>query len=240
MSELRYPIPWRVVFSIGENIVRGTETSVDRFSAGFVARMRPEPVVLGLENLPERPRFVLVANHYQRPGLWIAHAASVLTQAVRRRYGVIDPPVRWVVTANWPPVQIGNWRVASPGDVLLGRVAKALCCYPVAFAGANPELTARTLRRLLREARTLACPIGLFPEGVAGVAGKLSEPLPGVDRLLRQLAKGGWPVVPVGIGEEGGFVMRFGAAVGCDELLRSPDSARLAMERVGGLMHVHS
>ena len=213
--------------------MHGTEASVDTFSAGFVSQMRPEPSVTGLENLPESPRFVLVANHYQRPGLWIAHAASVLTQVVRRRYGAIDPPVRWMVTANWPAVKLGAWKLPSPGDWLLPRVAQALCCYPVAFAGSNPEFTARTLRRLLRDARTLPCPLGIFPEGATATAGVLSPPLAGVDRLLRQLARGGWPVLPAGIGEDDQrLLVRFGALVPAVEVLAAPDPAALAMQRI--------
>ena len=236
MSEIRYPVPWSVVFSIGPNIWQGTEASVDRFTAGFAARIQPPPVLLGLENLPESPRFVLVANHYQRPGLWIAHVASVLTQAVNKRYGPLDPPVRWVVTANWPATRIGPWKLPSPGDWLLPRVANALCCYPVAFAGTNPEYTAATLRRLLRDARTLNCPIGIFPEGAAATAGKLSDPLPGVDRLLRRLAKSGWPLLPVGIGERGGIVIRVGKCVSAGEVAESADPAKLAMDRIGAAL----
>jgi hypothetical protein len=232
VSELRYAVPWSVVFSIGPNIWRGTESSVDRFSAGFTARMQPAPVLTGVENFPGSPRFVLAANHYQRPGLWIAHAASVLTQAVKARYGAIDPPVRWVVTANWPPLKIGSWKLPSPGDWMLPRVAKALCCYPVAFAGANPEFTARTLRRLLRDARSLSCPIGIFPEGAAGTAGTLTDPLPGVDRLLRQLAKSGWPVLPVGIGEKGSFLIRVGEVIAAGDLVGAGDPAKLVMEGI--------
>ncbi len=232
MSEIRYPVPWSVVFSIGPNIWRGTEASVDRFSAGFVSRIQPAPVLLGLENLPESPRFVLVANHYQRPGLWIAHVASVLTQMVNGRYGPLDPPVRWVVTANWPATRIASWTLPSPGDWLLPRVAHALCCYPVAFARTNPEYTAGTLRRLLRDSRTLTCPIGIFPEGAAAVAGNLSDPLPGVDRLLRRLGKSGWPLVPVGISERGGIVIQVGECVAAGEIAESPDPAELAMEKI--------
>jgi len=236
VSEIRYAVPWDVLFSIGPNIWTGVPTSVDRFSAGFTARIQPEPVLLGLEYLPDNPRFVLVANHYQRPGLWIAHVASVLTQVVRRRYGPGDPPVRWIVTANWPPVRIGRWRLPSPGDWLLPRVARALCCYPVAFAGADPGFTAKTLHQMLRDLKTLGRPIGLFPEGAAATAGKLSPPLPGVDRLLRQLAKRGWPVLPAAISEDGRFVIRLGRLIGTDELMEGPDPAALAMQRIKELL----
>lgn len=117
------------------------------------------------------------------------------------------------------------------------KVARALCCYPVAFAGSSPEFTARTLRRLLRDARTLNCPIGLFPEGAAATAGRLSAPLPGVDRLLRQLAKSNWPIVPAGIGEAGVGESRrlrvhIGPAVSASAILDNADPAALAMDHI--------
>lgn len=218
------------------HILHGTQESVDAFSAAVVSQMDPPPLIEGQQHLPADPRFLLVANHYQRPGLWILHSASVLTQAIRRHYGELDPPVRWIVTANWPPLRVGKWRIASPGDLLLPRVANALACYPVSFAGQNPAFTAHSLRRILREARTLPCPIGLFPEGAAGVAGRLHPPLPGVGRLIAHLAKAGLPAVPAGISEAGRFLIRFGAPVAPAELLAAPDAAALTMQRVAALL----
>ncbi|HBY61142.1 MAG TPA: hypothetical protein DEH78_15070, partial [Solibacterales bacterium] len=168
---IRYPAPWDLVFGLTPYIAKGTPRNVDEFSAEIVRRMQPGPVYEGLDRLPEDPRFLLVANHYQRKGLWILHTGAALTQAIRQRYGPGDPPVRWVVTANWPPVRIGPWRFPSPGDWLLPKVAAALGCYPVSFARHNPGFTARSLRRILREAPRSNRPIGLFPEGVAGAAG---------------------------------------------------------------------
>jgi len=238
MSELvSYPIPWDLVFGLWPNMLHRRPTSVDEFSAGICARIQPEPIISGWENLPKSARFVLAANHYQRPGLWIMHAASVVTQAIRKHYGPGDPPVRWMVTANWPALKLGPLRFRSPGDILLPRVADALACYPVSFVGANPAYTARSLRRILREAAHWNRPLGIFPEGVAGTAGKLTEPIPGVDRLLAHLAKHGLPVQAVGISEgQGRLVVRFGKTIQTGELVKADDPARLTMERIGGLL----
>lgn len=234
MSDLvSYPVPWDLVFGLWPNMLHRTPTSVDAFSAAIVARLQPEPLLEGLEHLPPSPRFVLAANHYQRPGLWIMHAASVLTQAIRKHYGPGDPPVRWMVTANWPAIKLGPLRIPSPGDILLPRVADALACYPVSFANTNPAYTARSLRRILRAAPSLERPLGLFPEGVAGVAGTLTDPLPGVDRLLAHLAKHGLPVQPAAISEgQGRLIVRFGPTITCAELLAATDPAELTMQRI--------
>lgn len=201
----RYAVPWDLVFGLWPHIREGSRTDVDAFSRGVAERIDPPPLIEGMENLPPDPRFVLAANHYQRKGLWILHPAAVLTQIVRERYGPGNPPVRWLVTANFP-----RWGpLPSPGDWLLPRVAHALWCYPVAFHGSNRSFTARSVLRLLREAPRLNRPIGIFPEGAAGVAGGLGRALRGVDRLIERI---GWPVAPVAISEEDRLVFRIGRA----------------------------
>ena len=233
---LRYPVPWDLVFGLTGHIRRGSRTDVDAFTRDVVARMDPAPLYEGLEHLPPDPTFLLIANHYQRKGLWILHTASAITQAIRRHYGESDPPVRWVVTANWPRWKFGRWSCPSPGDAVLPRVAHALHCYSIPFSGKDPGRTARALRGILSEAAGKDRPIGLFPEGVAGTAGTLSEALPGVDRFIRQLARKGIPGVPCGVSEQGSLVIRFGAPVGAEKLLASSDAAREMMRRVGQLL----
>jgi hypothetical protein len=88
----------------------------------------------------------------------------------------------------------------------------------------------------LKAAPTLTRPIGLFPEGVAGVAGQLTQPLPGVDRLIAHLGKIGLPALPCAISETDRLIVRFGPLVPAAELVRSPQSAELVMGRVGDLL----
>ena len=179
------------------------------------------------------PTFVLAANHYQRKGLWILFPAAVLTQVIRQRYGPENPPVRWMVTANWPRVRVGPLSLPSPGDVLLPRVADALACYPVSFAGSNQAFTARSLRRILREAPRANRPLGIFPEGVGGSAGVFTKPIPGVERLLNHLAKAGMPVVPVCISEfEDRLIFRIGAPISTSELISASNAADLVLARI--------
>jgi len=239
-SELiQYPVPWDLVRGLTPHLAHRTATNIVDFTARIVERMQPPPEIHGLEHLPDNPRFVLAANHYQRPGLWILHTAAVLTQALVRRYGKADPPVRWIVTANWPPIRLGAWKIASPGDWILPRVAEVLQCYPVSFAGQNPAFTARSVRRILKDARTSPAAIGIFPEGVAGSAGQLTAPLPGVDRFLALLGKAGLPVVPCGVSEAGRFVIRFGEPIPAATVAEAEDPAAMAMEKIRQLMSLN-
>lgn len=233
---ISYPIPWDIVFGLTKHFANGTRESVDAFSRGVTERIQPPAVIEGLEHLPADPRFILVPNHYERKGLWILHCASVITQVIRQRYGPGDPPVRWVVTANWPPIKLGKWTLASPGDILLPKVAHVLHCYPVSFAGTNAQFTAQSIRRILKEAPESDRPLGLFPEGAAGIAGQLTDPLPGVERLIAHLGKRGMPAVPCGISENGRFIIRFGQPIAPKELVSAPDAARLCMQRIAGLI----
>jgi hypothetical protein len=240
---LTYPVPWDVVFSLTPNLRSGIPVSFDDISRRIAERLTPEPLIEGLEHLPPSPRFVLAANHYERKGLWIAHSACTLTQIIRRRYArpdgsSIDPPVRWVVTANFPRLNIGPIKLPSPGDLLLPRVAHVLSCYPVSFVGSDPAATAASVRRLLRDAPNIPGAIGLFPEGVAGRAGQLAPPLPGVGRLLVLLARLGFSVQPVGISEAPApdgrlrFVFRFGAHIPTSTIAASGNPGELVMHQI--------
>lgn len=227
-----YPTPWRQVLALTPHIWAKTRYSVKTFTEQSLPCLKPDPQIEGLENLPPSPAFVLAPNHYQRPGLWILHPCSVITVALQRHYDLPDPPIRWVVTANWPPVKIGPWKLPSPGDWLLPRVAHALHCYPVSFAGTNPALTARSYRTLLKDAKSLDRPLGIFPEGVAGRAFQMAPPLPGVERLFVTLAKLGLPVVPCGMHETDRLVVRFGSVISPAELESAPHAADLIMARI--------
>ena len=233
---IRYTVPWDLVLGLTPHLVRGTRESITDFTAAICSRMKPAPRIEGLHRLPEDPRFVLIANHYQRPGLWILHTAAVLTQAIVDRYGAGEPPVRWVVTANWPPFRCGSLRFPNPGDRLLPRVAEVLSCYPVAFAGSNPKYSSASIRRILRESRGWNRPLGIFPEGVGGVAGVLSAPLPGSGRLIRHLAERGMPVVPAAVSEPDGVLVEFGERIPVAELVEAQDAAELALSRVESIL----
>lgn len=232
---LTYPVPFRLLArELSGPILRKERADAGRIYRAIVARMNPPPLFEGLDNLPETPRFILAANHYERSGLWIAHIASALACAMSARYGAI-PPIRWIVTANWPRWRVGPFAVRSPGDILLPRVAHAVWCYAVPFAGTNPTRSAQSLRRLVKDAGSLSSPVGIFPEGAGAKAGTPGPPLPGISRLLSLMAAKNWGVLPVGVSEAGRFVMRFGCLMPAHEIVESRDPAEEVMVRVRAL-----
>lgn len=234
---LSYPVPWRLIAGITPYIASGRRRDLDDFTRQILTLMDPPPVFDSLDLLPENPRFVIIANHYQRKGLWILHPAAAITQAISQRYGPHPFPVRWMVTANWPRLRLGPLSFPSPGDWLLPKVAHALSCYPVSFAGSNPRFTAHSIRQLLRDAQASDRPIGIFPEGVAGSAGRITQPLPGVGRLLQNLAKLGLPAVPAAISESGGRLhIQFLQPLPAAALIAHPNPDQLCLDAVAAAL----
>jgi 1-acyl-sn-glycerol-3-phosphate acyltransferase len=229
VSELRYPVPWDIIFRLTPYIARGTPAPTPVLLRSLLERMQPRPLYAGLEHIPPAPPFVLAANHYQRRHLWIAHAAAALAEPLRLRF--CSTPVRWIVTSNWPPLVLGPLRIPSPGDWLLPRVAAALGYYSVPFAASRPGRTASSLRRLLRDAPSSI--VGIFPEGARATTGPLSPPLPGLDRLFLHLARAGLAVLPARVSESGSrFLIRFGAPLPPPLIIESPSRSSLVMRAI--------
>ena len=236
MSDKIYPAPWDFLAALFPHVPRLTRASHEHVSALLVRRMNPEPAIEFADRIPSSPRFVLAANHYQRKGLWIAYPAAAIMRALLAKFGPLEPVIRWIVTGNWPPWHLGPLRIPSPGDVLLPRVAHSLWAYDVPFAGADPAHAAASIRRLLRDARTASQPFGLFPEGVAGTAGRIAPPLAGTDRLIAMLANQGFPVLPARIYETSRVVVRFGQPIPASELVTANNAAELTMTRISDLL----
>jgi 1-acyl-sn-glycerol-3-phosphate acyltransferase len=137
-----------------------------------------------------------------------------------------------MVTANWPRIRVGPLSFRSPGDILLPRVAHVWSCYPISFSGTNPAYTGRSIRRILTDMPQANRPLGLFPEGVHGAAGHITDAVPGLSRFLTSLSSLGVPVVPVGVSEHGRFILRFGPTISSDELRNADDAATLVLQRI--------
>lgn len=230
MSELRYPIPWDLVLSLTPHIARRTQARTAALLAAIVERMPAPPLFHGLENIPAAPPFVIAANHYQRRGLWIAHPTAAIAHAVAQRTPR-DTPLRWLVTANFPPFRLGPLKIPSPGDLFLPHVARALGYFSVPFAASSPTRTARSLLAALREAPH--CILGLYPEGAHAAAGSIGPPLPGMDRLFHLLAHRGLPILPARILDNSTqLIVEFLSPISPAALAAIPAPASAVMDRI--------
>ena len=238
----QYTLPLWLWLGLTRSLLDGSNRPVEEDAERVLAAWPRQPVILGQEHIPQTEAMVVIANHYQRRGLWIGFAGGVLAREIRRAR-----PDR----ARVHFAVIGDIRVrgrAVPGSgFLLRRVARAwsmvsLPTDPRAVAG-----RAVALRQLFRFAlpapRGQGEPIVLFPEGAAGSTAGLREALPGTGMLLLRLYRSGTVVVPAAVWESGGTLhARFGAPWTPD-LLSAPTGGALdtwasaaAMRRIAALL----
>ena len=79
---ISYPVPWDQVLGLTRYIARRERRDLADFTRSIVERMEPPPLIEGLQHLPDEPRLLLVANHYQRKGLWILHSAAAVEEGI--------------------------------------------------------------------------------------------------------------------------------------------------------------
>jgi 1-acyl-sn-glycerol-3-phosphate acyltransferase len=161
--------------------------------------------------VPERGPFVLVANHYERPGLWMAWPALLAGHLVRERSGA---DTRWIAIEEWESFSI--FGIPIPRSVIRAVFERAFSVYGI-LAMPPPEAPASArasaMRSAAREVRAGAV-LGLMPEGTVGATPEILHAREGVGTFLLLLAAAGTPVLPVGLyEEEERLVVHFGPPV---------------------------
>jgi hypothetical protein len=198
--------------------------------------VRPRPRAEGEEHIPHQGAFVLIANHYERPGLNLHFAGMHVSQVVARRRAQASE-IHWIITSEWfgrrlgfLPVPDAVWRL------IFRRVARM---YDFVVMPRSPEkVMARAAA--LRQALAYALgrgdrpgePLGLMPEALG--KGVLIEAMPGVGLFLKVLSDRGLPILPVGLLErEGTLTAVFGPAFRLDlpETADQRELDRLAREQ---------
>lgn len=232
----RYEIVrWRLLLPLigfGIDLLLGRPRSFARDAVRVLA-VNPFPRrVEGLERVPAEGAFVLTMNHYSRRGLRPYHCAMVVSAALlERRRG--QPEVRWAFTSELRGQRLGP--LPLPLWLIRWTFRRVARVYGLVVLPRPEEMVmgrAAALRRLLRELGQ--APVGLTPEGERGT-GRLVEPPPGSGLFLALLSQQGYPVLPVGVWEEGEtLVVRFGCpySVALERGLSREEQDRLAREQV--------
>jgi len=177
--------------------------------AGTLLAARPRPRIIDAHYVPAEGPFVLVANHYERPGLKVFWGGMLASYAVasRRTKG---KALHWLMTSEWYNYRIGPLPI--PVWFLRWLFRRIAAVYGLVIVPRAPERAvgrAAAMRSILQVVERQGEPIALFPEGVG--KGELIEPQPGVGAFLLSLSHRGVPILPAGLfEEEGALTVRFG------------------------------
>lgn len=175
--------------------------------------LRPYPTaVFGLEHLPARGPFLVVMNHYERPGMGVWWPSLLVSRSLLERRGVSSP--HWLITNRFYrfrfrgvrfPDRLVGWFLARVG----ARYGLILVSRPQAEA-AGRAVALRQARRYLDAGDPE--PIASTPEGEQGGGRSLGHAVPSSGKALAWLSRSSRPIIPVGVYEEahGRLVARFG------------------------------
>lgn len=202
----RYRFPAALLLRIGLAVALGQRRSVGIDSGGGLRGARPTPRILGVQHIPRSGPFILVGNHYQRPGMWAGWGAMVMNVAVHH---AAAKDLRWLMVSELLDFRLGPMRV--PRRVLRFVFSRFVRVYGFGLVSAREAGAVGGVAGLRAAARYLAAgeALGVLPEGTASL--ELCEARPGVGEALAWLSRGRIPLVSAAVAEEdGAFTARFG------------------------------
>lgn len=194
--------------------------SFRRDARTLVDRLSPPLRVDGALPDVERGSWLVVVNHYSRPGFrawWVAMAISA----------TLPREVCWVTTSTLTfPDRLRASTITPASRWFLCHVAGLYGFVPMPPMPPRPfevEERARAVRRVLHQAQAPHALLGLAPEGGDMPGGILAPPPSGSGRFLWHLARRGFRILPVGAFEaDGRFCLRFGPPFSLPESLPAP------------------
>lgn len=204
----RYRPSWENRLRAIAYILHGTPRSLARDGLLATANMPQAPIVRGTDHIPEQGPFILVANHYERPGLWMAWPALLTGHLVWERTG---RDTHWIAIEEWESFSL--WGIPIPRSVIREVFHRAFRTYGIlAMPPADAPAAARAgaMRAAVQRIKGGAI-IGIMPEGDVGPTPELLPAQEGVGSFLLLLANAGARILPVGLYEEDDrLVVHFG------------------------------
>jgi 1-acyl-sn-glycerol-3-phosphate acyltransferase len=234
----QYKFPKPQLAWLGVDLLFGRRRSLLRDCETFL-RTNPYPRrVEGIDHVPASPPFVIVANHYGRPGLRPYHSGLVITGLLAQARPAVSH-MRWVITSEWFGRRLGP--VPIPPAIYRWTFRRVAKLYGSAIMPRRTgEVVARAavLRGIVRALQHEV--VGLMPE--AGGSGTLRQPLEGSGLFLESLARRGVPIVPAGLWDDGDtLVVSFGpplalTSAGEDRREQDRAAAEQMMVAIGRLL----
>ena len=204
----RYEIPLLTIVRLVRDALVGRPRSFAR-DARAVLDSNPYPrTIVGPEHVVADRPFIIVMNHFNRPGLRPYHCAMVVSSALAERRAD-GPEVGWAFTSEYRDRKVGP--IPIPPAVFRWVFSRCAHIYGLIPIPRQEMLVANRAAALRQLARRLAVgPIGLTPEGLLA-SDTLVEPPPGNGRFLQLIAGGVVPLLPVAAWEDGSaLTVRFG------------------------------
>jgi hypothetical protein len=216
------------------------QRSFRRDSRRMLDRLSPPLHVEG--SLPdlEHGSWLVVVNHYSRPGFrawWIPMAISAM----------LPREVGWVTTSALTfPDRFRASTITPASRRFLRHIARLygfVAMPPMPPRPFEVEQRAQAVRKVLRLAAKPRAMLGLAPEGGDMPGGVLSPPPPGSGRFTWHLARLGLRILPVGAYEaEGRFCLHFGAPCVFPSSLPPPveeNASHLVMSAIAACLPAH-
>jgi 1-acyl-sn-glycerol-3-phosphate acyltransferase len=161
------------------------------------------------EHIPPEGSFLLVTNHYSRPGLGVWWAGLGLSAAISR-------DMHWIITGAWtgsPFTPLSRWVLARTAKIY-GLTAMP----PMPPDARDAAERAAAVRRVIQHARRPFHPVvALAPEGRDFPGHQLGLPPPGAGRFMLHLSQILSTIIPAGVYEENDkLVLHFGPPFSLD------------------------
>lgn len=214
----RYSYPPRLVLSIATCVLLGKKRSFRADAQQLIAGIQPAPRVENAHLIPPQDAFIVVTNHYFKPGYGVWWGIALITAAIAQARHSSEEIV-WLMTNRWTyPDALRHHLVTPITHLFFTRLARTYGFIPMPPMPPQPEYAqegvcaVRQVLSLLSNATGERKPlIGLAPEGRDSSDGSLIAPPPGNGRFLLRMAGYGWQILPVGVAEvDGVLTARFG------------------------------
>ena len=186
-------------------VLLGKPTSISRDAALLLRGAHPTPRVLNAENIPTCSPFLLLINHYDRPGLGAWWGAATIVTAIAALRAREPREIRMVMAREWwYPGGIGRLVKQPFTRWAFGQIAHAygiLTLPPVleTYRGQGGLNVRRALAVTRGDNPAL---VAIAPEGHTGPNLSLCQPPDGAGLFLLMLTHDSIPCLPAGIFED--------------------------------------